>query len=179
MIVTMKGEPITKAISTNFESEEASAEAIGIDVETLRSAIKGNPVVFSTALRICQALKVDAQKIMSLEPTLKALAIDGKNEVSETAILSHIVTGDVIKHILAHFDAHKRDEVSTILSLLLIEHGLELFEKNPVQGVFFIDEISVRAKRALRTLIKLENPPLYDAQKFYISTESEQPPESK
>lgn len=158
MFVRMNGEFIQNKISKApyFGSLEEAAKTIPCDSRTLASAIAGGKVRLSTAKLFCEFFKLEQGKTIIIEPTMKALAVDDNNEISEAVELAYKVAQGALKQTIKHYGALTTKEVSDVLSLFLVEYGVELTANGPMEGLFFIDAVSNRAKTALGNHIRDE-----------------------
>ena len=59
---------------------------------------------------------------------------------------------------LNRYGAYNREEVSNVLSLLLLTYGVALSYEAPTDGLLFIDEITHKAKRLVYlNLLKMQS----------------------
>lgn len=163
MLCTMKGQLIEKAIteSPDLGSVVDAAKKIKCDPRTLGSAIRGLPVLLSTATIICKILGLNTEEAIISHEEGKALHLDidkyikmskeiGESEyISEAAMTASMAGGDAIAKTLKRYNADNLSEVTTTLSLIILSYATELILKDPSVGYSFMDDISNRVKSSL------------------------------
>lgn len=165
MKVQMRKEAIQQSIiELGIETLEDAANRANCNLRTFRRAINGSPVQFRTAKRICEGLRLDPRVVLDVrseEGKQKKQAHFPRWDVSDTEGIplaecyAPEAARKVIRETLKAYDGYTREEVSKVLTHLLVLFGIELTANNPRESLFFIDEIAHEAKTAIYSEISV------------------------
>ena len=159
MKVQMRKEAIQKSIiELGIETLEDAANRTNCNLRTFRRAISGSPVQLKTAKRICEGLRLDPREVLDvqlMEKEQKKQAHHARLDENDTEEIplaecyAPEAARKIIRETLKAYDGYTREEVSKVLTHLLVLFGIELTANNPGEALFFIDEIVHEAKTGI------------------------------
>lgn len=169
MNVRMNGEMVRKRLYELGDKTQAQiAEKLDRDEGTCRRILKGNRVRVKTAEKVCEILHLDPLEVIIFGSNLEELPTDADMQASYTNEQIGFFTKAAreasdaafvsMRNTLKQYGAFNREEVSDVLTLLLVNYGLSVSKSFPPFGLLSIDNISHKANSTIYFHLLMKKP---------------------